>query len=597
MYYNNAIVICQEGNSIFSQKFYDLRGWNESTDLFSATHPDLRNKGIPADMEKTRKWEASPEDTRVSLLFRFADGIISIEIFPDILERSGIMKKIGYLIFLSLMLPIMLLLVSCSNDPNTPAAVTPSVRNYISTEVIYSEPVAQYGFRLDMDFTATEFAKYYFEAGIEDEEREACIEVTDKLLSNQSPQGVQPEIYIFTRDRYDYKYIDSHKLYASAQDWKSVEYMTDVLLVTYGESVHYGTAFGYANYLANSYNWNSYDGQFSNPSVSDICDLNYLCFDEDFITSNDVDIAKGNACAFVESYISQHGEQTFQQILVSLSKSLDALAAYYEENGVSYTPSTVQYGYGGKSYDYLVYSDYGTFYITKDWVDMNAEYNPLITDNFLHANYADTKAFFETNLNQMKQYQDLFNLDDYNQDLDIVFTKPISASKTSFYQSVDHRIYLYNVDSLMHEYIHALTMPAASMASWQVEGFARYFSYYYDLYGMAVLNQDYNNIPDTPELQYIHEYSATINRPIDMAKDYPELENIAVYSRSWKNPNENYITGSSFVQYLVKQYGEENVINSIYGNGNPLPQTYVELVKEWNECIESEYAGYSKYDP
>ena len=26
---------------------------------------------------------------------------------------------------------------------------------------------------------------------------------------------------------------------------------------------------------------------------------------------------------------------------------------------------------------------------------------------------------------QMKQYQDLFNLEDYNHDLDIVFTKPI----------------------------------------------------------------------------------------------------------------------------------------------------------------------------
>ena len=94
---------------------------------------------------------------------------------------------------------------------------------------------------------------------------------------------------------------------------------------------------------------------------------------------------------------------------------------------------------------------------------------------------------------------------------------------------------------------------------------------------------------------YVRTYLAAINRPIDMAKDYAELENIAVYSRSWTNPDANYLTGSSFVQYLVKQYGEEAVIHSIYGNGNSLPAPYAELVKGWNNHIERHYNSYSKY--
>ena len=106
---------------------------------------------------------------------------------------------------------------------------------------------------------------------------------------------------------------------------------------------------------------------------------------------------------------------------------------------------------------------------------------------------------------------------------------------------------------------------------------------------MAFLNQDYFNAPDTPELKYIHEYLAVINRPIDIAKDYTELENIAVYSRSFTDPNKNYLAGSSFVQYLVKQYGEEAVINSIYGEGDSLPKNYIELVKEWIEFIDTNY--------
>lgn len=502
------------------------------------------------------------------------------------------MNKKLYFVIISLML----LLASCAVDPDVQEATAQPERNYLTVDITYSEPTAQYGFRLNMDSTETESAKYFFETGIESKEREACIEATEKVLSNQTLETTIPEIYIFSQDRYDSKLISNHKLYSAIQDWESVEYITDVLIVSYGESVHYGTAFGYANYLAKSYSRNSYDGKFSIPSVSDIMDLNYLCFDEAFATSDDVAAAKGIACDFVDSYIHQHGEQTFQQLLASHSKSIDALAAYYEENGVSYTPSSVQYGYGGKKYDYLVYSDYGTFYIGTDWVDMCAEQNPLITDGFLHANYAETKAFFETNLKQMKQYQDLFNLDDYNNDLDIIFSNPLSVSKYSFYQSVIHRIYLYNIDSLMHEYIHSLTTTNTAMAMWKVEGFARYFSYYYDFYGMPFLNQDYNNSPNTPELKYVHEYLATINRPIDMAKDYPELENIAVYSRNLYDPNANYVAGSSFIQYLVKQYGEEAVIHSIYGNGDPLPKTYAELVKEWKEYIESTYMEYSKYE-
>ena len=489
-----------------------------------------------------------------------------------------------------LIISLMMFLTSCINNP-----FTPPERNYFSSDVTYSESTAQYAFRLNMDTTESDSAKYFFEESIENKDREACIKATDKVLSNLTFEEMVPEIYVFSNDRYADKCISDHKLYCSIQDWNSVEYITDVLLVAYGESTHYGSAFGYANYLAKYYKWNSYDSKFTNPSVSDTFDLNYLCFHENFTSAADIAVAKGIACAFVDAYINRYGEPTFQQLLSSPSESLDALAAYYAENGVSYTPSAVQYGYGGKKYDYLVYSDYGTFYIGKDWVDMCAEQNPLITDGFLHSNYAETKAFFETNLKQMKQYQELFNLDNYNNDLDIVFSNPISASKYSFYQTVIHRIYLYNVDSLMHEYIHSLTTSNTSMASWQIEGFARYFSYYYDFYGMPFLNQDYNNSPNTPELKYIHEYLATINRPIDMEKDYCELENVAVYYFGFTDPNKNYLTGSSFVQYLVKQYGEDAVINSIYGNGDPLPKTFAELVKEWNEFIEANYSNYSKY--
>ena len=100
------------------------------------------------------------------------------------------------------------LLTSCNVNPDNQDSTTPpEERNYISSDITYSEPTAQYGFRLDMDYTETEFAKYHFESCIDDKERESCIETTDLLLSGQSRDGVVPEIYIFSQARYDYKYI------------------------------------------------------------------------------------------------------------------------------------------------------------------------------------------------------------------------------------------------------------------------------------------------------------------------------------------------------------------------------------------------------
>ena len=50
-------------------------------------------------------------------------------------------------------------------------AIAQYERNYVSTEVTYSEPTAQYAFRLNMDSTQTESAKYFFDSNIDDEDQ------------------------------------------------------------------------------------------------------------------------------------------------------------------------------------------------------------------------------------------------------------------------------------------------------------------------------------------------------------------------------------------------------------------------------------------
>lgn len=498
------------------------------------------------------------------------------------------MKK--YVIMASLLL---LLLLGCT--PTPPVRQQTEYR-YHTQEITYSE---EYALRVSMDCTETKRARYYFETTIEESDRAHCIEVTDSILAKQRELDLLPEIFVFTEERYPDAFIDGNRLYLPVQDWQTVEYAANVLLAAYGAYCHYGVAYGYANLICNNV---VPDGKIRMPSVTDACDLNLLCFDESFMSEGDISAVKGIACSFSQSYAAAKGEAELQELLAASGTAEGALHVsktleqYYRDNGVDYTPASLRFGYGGETYSYILLDDLAGFYVSKNWKDMYAQVNPLVYEGFLHQNYSDAKAFFQINLEQMRQYQKLFALDPYKNDLRVLFDNS-NMSKNSLYRSDTHTIHLKNVDSLMHEYIHALTLsqPQASMNEWEMEGFARYFSYRYDHYGMAFLNQDYNNLPNTAELKYVHEYLATINRPIDMAKDYPELENIAVYSRSLKNPNANYVAGSSFVQYLVKQYGERAVIDSIYGDKTPLPKSYTELVSDWSAYIESTYQNYSKY--
>lgn len=474
--------------------------------------------------------------------------------------------------------------------------------NYTTQEITYSDENAQYSFRKDVEYTQGKFAGYYFESVIDEAERQQCIKAAERILSVIKNLEITPEIYVFSADTYSGKYIIENKLYTCRQNWESVDFVTDLLLTVFGRCSHYGLAYGYAAALCHQFQWAAgAEENFTLPETVSACDLNLLCFDTSFVSENDALVVTQLASDFVDSYISEHGEASVQLLLSSsgtsqgMEKLNIALREYYSNNGLDFSPSVVRYGYGGVSYDYIVESDLAAFYIKTDWVDENQDLNPLVTENFLHSNYADVKDFFEINLKQMSQYQTLFALDDYNNDLQILFSNIKNLSRYSFYRNDTHTIYLKNVDSLMHEYIHALTQPDGTMESWETEGFARYFSYRYDHYGIAFLNQDYNNTPESAATQYVHEYLEVIGRPIDMAVDYLELENIAVYSRSFTNPNSSYVAGSSFIQYLVNQYGEECVIQHIYGSGDALPKKYPELVQEWNRFIEETYQAYGKY--
>ncbi len=475
---------------------------------------------------------------------------------------------------------------------------------YEKITVSYSEAVEGGSFRRDMEKTQTDYAVYYFDPSIDNQERNACIEATDKRLSCIDAARPDPEIVVLKEESYDGVSVSGNRLYLPPQSWDSADYLAKVLLAGYGEWGNYGLAYGYADYLckkagADSGKTDSEAQQAEENgllpmSATELYDLNLLCFNERFVSAKDVEASKNNACLFVEEYLSSHFEAELLELLSASGtaegavRAKETLEAFYAEKGVECRLTEIRYQLGGAAFDYGAACRYARFYIKKDWQDARWEANPMVSENFLHEDYEEVRAFFECNEHQMERYQELFGFDNYNNDLSVVMKKGRGVTEKSAYDAHGHVIYLIKVDSLMHEYIHSLMSGHCDWKSlWKREGAARYFSYKYDQYSYDFLNNNWNSSPTG------QEYIKSIGRPLDARLDYRAYEDFLVNVHQLTDPNSSYLSGSSFVGYLVDQYGEREVIAYICLDSEynaEWGKSYEELVQDWNEHIEENYS-------
>jgi len=384
-----------------------------------------------------------------------------------------------------------------------------------------------------------------------------------------------------------------NRLYVSPMDWNSVEYAALVLQAVGGEYSHYGLAYGLASLLL------GYDGAFVQTEDSSAYDLNLLCFDESFVSAADVCAAKQIAGAFAADYAASHGLDACVMLLresaaeSGMARLMEALRHFYMKHGLDVQPAQLRIGQGGTAYQYRVRLSGGDVWVGQEWQDSMWQKNPLVTENFLHNSYGQVREFFCVNEVQMAAYRQLFGAD--KEPVTIILPNPMPGLGNSCYQAGQHQILLLSVDSLTHEYIHALALPEGKADLWETEGLARYFSYYFDWYGIAMLNEDYNGATETMQTRHVYEYRANIGRPIDMAVDFGEIESIIAYTRGYESPNVNYASGAAFVHYLVERYGEATVVRYVLEDV-PFDVPLSELVTDWKQWLAENYAGYTLYE-
>lgn len=465
-----------------------------------------------------------------------------------------------------------------------------------------------------METTGVGNRLYGFMPEISAEERIGCIEATEVMLGRIGFDG-NLSIYVYTSEACnDSFYIDEkdkgNTLLVYETDWQSPEYVAGLLLATCGRYSNYGINYGYADYLC--------ENVWKNKSVNTTSelnaeyngyDLNLLCFDEDFVTVDEIKEAKEIAEAFTRDYIDKNGEASLRELLKksgqpgTCGEFNDELGKWYNDNGFepNNSLSEVLYTYGGYSYQYIVYNRYAVFYMTRDWQDAVYEENPLLTADFLHNNYEETKKFYEINTEQMKQYKELFDLESDVMDVPVLFKNGKNSSTTGNGVGNGKKcdIYLTTVNSLMHEYIHALCLPTSpsNNVRWTIEGWARAFDMRFNYYSYDFLTMDYNKAATDNDKHILREYIEKIGRPIDMKTDYRDVDNLRVYEAEMYDPDYSYESGASFVYYLCDTYGERKVIDYVCVNHDlttVTDKTYEELVEDWKNDMEERYSVYQK---
>ena len=488
---------------------------------------------------------------------------------------------------------------------NAGEAAASETYKYETDLIRYGELSGTFSFRKDVERTQTDYAVYYFEPSISEQERQACIEATDSVLSCIDGALPELEIAVFTDETFDGIAVSGNRLYTSIQPWDSLEYLVGVLLAGYSEWGNFGLAYGYANRLCieAGLDHRESDG-FMPMSNTELYDLNLLCFDEKFVSPDDVEAAKNNACLFVDEYLSAHSDTELLELLSDsgtaegVRRANEALEAFYIENDVDCSLTAIRYQHGGVTLDYAVACEYAVFYIETDWQDGTWETNPRVSDNFLHEDYGEIRAFFECNVRQMRQYQELFGFESYDNDLTVVFSNSarISAVFDSYYTGEDHTARVSSVTSLMHEYIHSVMEWRYDWSvKWKCEGFARYYEVRYNEYAYDFWDYDYNNPSENERGMQVKKYIDWLGRPISSKTDSQEFADVMVYACGQKDPNLTYTTGESFVGYLVDQYGEPAVIAYVCSGNEYNEQwgkSYEELVQDWNAYINENYSWY-----
>lgn len=465
---------------------------------------------------------------------------------------------------------------------------------YTPQLLAFSEKGVGYGVKRDMEVLETTAARYQFDTDLDETQRRACAEATEQLLLALGEFPEKPEITIFSPKHYDGLYLEGNHLYCGPRDWQSIDYAADVLLAVYGEFTHYGAAYGYAAVLCQRLGWIPEEmPAFTAPTVLETGDLNILCFSDRFTSPADVAAAKTMARGFTGYLLGHMSEERFRKLLDDSSTTegmellTNKLGTYYDLMDLfSYQPTTLRFGYGGSSMDYMVASDLARFCLEKEWEEVYRK--ELYPENFLHRDYPQVKAFFQLNLQQMQEYQKDLGQQAPNDGVLVVLENRVNYSRSSWYEPSEKTAHTASVMSLMGAWLDSqLYAPDFSYETgWPYYGLLRNLLWDHNAYCVSDFDAAISSFEGTAA-DIVRAIEAHEGRTFSTSTDWQIFDHLFANTSGFRHPSTNPANaGASFVGYLMELYGKDTIIDHFCGSKAPLPQSYEELIPQWQDYIQ-----------
>lgn len=294
----------------------------------------------------------------------------------------NILRK-GFILTLALL--NVFLLVACNSNVQgeeivgdkatsiSPETITLKGDEFESILIRNHEPDMRADLYQNMDCITIGSVTYGFDPKISLEDREGCINTTQKILANINFEG-ELEIYIYPTERYDASFIYPGKIMTFNRKWnieafEDQEYIITLLYGVFGPFSNYGLLFGYSEILSNELFGTNYDSRNLEGSLAKdgnitkdwiYVDLDLLCFNSAFAEEKDIDFSKKISRNLVEGIIKSQGVERLQEIIVSSGnienkeKFDHYMTEFYRFFGIDYIPTNFLFCYGGKVYRYGV---------------------------------------------------------------------------------------------------------------------------------------------------------------------------------------------------------------------------------------------------
>ncbi len=409
-------------------------------------------------------------------------------------------------------------------------------------------------------------------------------------------------------------WIDNNIVYLNASEfYENNNFLCFTLLKSYGTRSNYGLVYGYSQYLLNISNTiSSQEVHELTENKEYIFDLTWPLFLSEYVSIEVIEASKSIATMFVGDLISTQGNDVFITLLQessTFSEFFDTnLSVYLKQwllaQGIDYeftrTNVIIRYSKVSSQYPVMAETVRTKYYFSQGYIGTGI-YGVTLLD------YVEVKDYISTLESEMSEVRTFVN-----NDLSVetygkipIYHNLRDMESDSFggiyIGSKEHsEIIVYSIGATLHEYVHYATIGtiysdiSAETKAYLSEGIAVYITSLYDKYWIDTSYSEYQICLETdPDnlKTFITNFEGYLERN---SLDFNMLDYIDCYAYTFgkESTYPNYITSTSFIRYLLDNYGDElfwdyfgdvDTFVNIYG------QNHSTVMDEWYASIITKY--------